>query len=119
MKDNSYDAKLKRFLIPVLRRKSLWWTARQEAKREARVDRGFYKCKNCQQLFGPKEIQMDHVRPVINVKTSWTNWDDYIHSLLCDKENFAALCISCHSVKTQIETAQRQINKKKAKKKKK
>lgn len=119
MKDNSYEARLKRFLIPILRRKSLYWPGRQDAKRDARVERGFYKCQSCKQLFGHKDIEMDHKIPVINVKTSFTNWDDYIHSLYCDKSNFTALCKNCHSSKTAIENMQRELNKKKAKKKKK
>lgn len=119
MADQSYDAKLKRFLIPLLRRKSLHWTGRQDAKRAARIERGFYRCQACLQIFGPKEIEMDHTRPVINVKTSWTNWDDYIHSLYCDQSNFAVLCKVCHLSKTQTENSLRSINKKKEKKKKK
>ena len=118
-KDNSYDAQLKRFLIPILRRKSLYWPARQEAKRDARVERGLYCCEKCKKLFGTSEIEMDHKVPVINIKTSFTNWDNYIRSLYCDKSNFSALCKGCHEVKSQIEQAQRVINKKKVKKNKK
>ena len=119
MKDNSYDAKLKRFLIPILRRKSLYWPGRQEAKSDARVERGLYRCFHCKNLFGPKEIEMDHKKPVINVRTSFTTWDDYVHSLYCDKSNFTALCRNCHASKTALESEIRSINKKKVKKKKK
>lgn len=101
----------------MLRRKSLYWPARNEAKRDAKVSRGFYKCASCNELFGPKEIQMDHRIPVINVKTSFTTWDDYVKSLYCEKSNFTALCINCHASKTAIENEMRSINKKKKTKK--
>jgi 5-methylcytosine-specific restriction endonuclease McrA len=117
--ESAYDKQLRRFVIPLLRRKSLHWPGRQEAKRDARRERGLYECFNCKQLFGPKEVEMDHKKPVINVKTSFTNFDDYIKSLYCDKSNFTCLCKSCHSIKTQIENERRSINKNKKKVKKK
>jgi hypothetical protein len=117
--ESPYEKQLRKFLIPILRRKSLYWPGRQEAKRLSRVERGFYKCHACKKLFGPKEIELDHIRPVINVKTSWTNWDDFIRSLYCDSSNFQVLCKADHLHKTQIEDALRSINKKKSRKKKK
>jgi hypothetical protein len=117
--ESDYEKQLKRFLIPILRRKSLHWPARQEAKRLARVERGFYRCEVCQNIFGPKDVEMDHRKPIVNVKTSFTTWDNYIHSLYCDVSNFSCLCKSCHSSKSLIEQEQRQINKKKSRKKKK
>ena len=112
MSESDYDKKLKRFLLPILRRKSLWWTARNEAKAAARIEHGLYRCGSCKGSFSRSQIEMDHIKPVVNVKTGWTNWDDFIKSLYCDKDNFAALCKNCHSVKSQIENAQRVINKK-------
>jgi 5-methylcytosine-specific restriction endonuclease McrA len=118
MNDTLYDKKLKKFLIPILRRKSLYWTGRTEAKNAARVERGLYKCRSCSNLFGPKEIELDHKEPVINVKTSWVSWDHYLQSLFCDASNFSVLCKNCHSSKTAIEAELRAMNKKKIKRKK-
>ncbi len=114
--NDAYDKQLKRFLIPLLRRKSLHWPARNECKRQARRDRGFYECKSCKKLFGHKEVEIDHIIPVINIKTSFTNWDDYIKSLYCDISNLSCLCKNCHASKSAIETVMRDKNKKKARK---
>lgn len=110
--ESARDKQLKKFLIPILRRKSLYWPARNEAIKLSRRERGFYECASCKNLFGRKEINADHVRPVINVKTSWVSWDHFIDSLLCDVSNFQILCISCHSIKSALETEIRKINKK-------
>jgi len=116
MNDSDYERILKKFLIPLLRRRSLWWPPRNRAKSEARVGKGLYKCEICEQAFSFKEIQMDHKIPVIDVKTQFTNWDSYIRSLFCEKSNFAAVCKSCHYSKTLCENEQRAINKRKMKK---
>lgn len=118
MKDNSYEASLRRFLIPILRRKSLYWTARNDAIRASRRDRGFYECKSCKNLFSRKEIEADHIIPVVNLKEGWQGWDVYIHSLYCDVSNFQILCKLCHLSKTTIEQERRLMNKKKKGKKK-
>lgn len=111
-----YERKLKKFLIPILRRKSLYWTGRQEAIRAARKERGLYECNNCKKTFGIKEIHVDHISPVVNVKTSFTTWDSYITSLYCDSSNLQSLCVQCHSVKSSLESNMRKINNKKNKK---
>lgn len=104
---------IKRFLIPILRKKSLHWPARTEAYKLARRDRGLYECLSCQKLFSRKEVHADHKKPVINVKTGFTSWDSYIESLFCDVSNYSILCISCHSAKSDIENKQRKLNKQK------
>lgn len=119
MIESAYDKKLKKFLIPMLRRKSLWWTCRNEAMALARVSPGQYKCANCREINHRSKVNMDHKLPVINVKTSWVSWDSYIKSLLCDIDNWQCLCITCHSAKTQVEQELRQIHKKAKNKKKK
>lgn len=115
MIDDAYDKMLKKFLIPLLRKKSLYWPARNEALKLARVERGLYKCNNCEKLFGRTEVHADHIKSVINVKTGFTTWDNYIKSLFCDVSNYSILCIPCHNSKTLIEQNLRKINKKKKK----
>lgn len=114
-----YDKRLQGFLIPLLRRKSLHWPDRQEAKRKARVRPGYYKCASCGNVVHDSQTNMDHILPVINVKTSFTTWDSYIRSLLSDVNNWNCLCITCHGSKTAVENEMRSINKKKNKVKKK
>ena len=96
------------FLKGVLRRASFHWRARTEALVAARVERGKYLCSGCQDLFGPKEVALDHIVPVVDPKVGFTTWDDYIARLFCDTEGFQILCNSCHDAKTQVEDLMRE-----------
>jgi 5-methylcytosine-specific restriction endonuclease McrA len=90
-----------------LRRVSLQWPARTEAMRRARVDRGIYQCAMCKDQFRVKEIELDHVNPVVNIKTGKTTLDEYVERLFPDVEGFQVLCLSCHNVKTTLEDKMR------------
>ena len=99
---------LNTFVKGLLRRGTFHWKARTEAMTAARVERGKYKCASCQDLFGPKEVDLDHNEPVVDPKKGFTTWDDYIGRLFCPAEGFSVLCHSCHEAKTQIEDSMRQ-----------
>jgi len=96
------------FVRGLLRRGTFHWRARQEAMTAARVERGKYKCASCQDLFGPKEVDLDHNEPVIDPKTGFTNWDDYINRLFCQADGFSVLCKQCHENKTLVEDQMRE-----------
>lgn len=91
------------FVKGILRRGSFHWKARNAALVAARVSRGKYLCKTCGDLFGPKEVDLDHNLPVIDPKKGFTTWDDYINRLYCEESGFSVLCKSCHSAKTMQE----------------
>lgn len=107
------DKKIKKpnrntFVKGLLRRGSFHWKPRNEALKLARVERGKYLCAMCQDTFGPREVQIDHIEPVIDPRKGFTTWDDYIERLYCDTEMFQILCSSCHSAKTRIEDVLRE-----------
>jgi hypothetical protein len=58
-------------------------------------------------LFGPKEVALDHIEPVIDPKVGFTTWDSYIERLFCEADSFQVLCHADHDQKTQIEDAMR------------
>jgi len=99
---------VKAFVIASLRRASYRWPARNEALNRARVSRGIYKCEQCGKHFKKKEIQLDHIEPVVPV-TGYTNLDDYAHRLLCNADGYSVLCIADHEVKTLHENLARKI----------
>lgn len=103
------------FTLQILRRGSYKWPAKNIIKTEARIERGMYKCFSCSRCFGPKEIEVDHIIPVIPV-TGWDSFDKYIERLFCDSNNLQVLCKNCHSIKTSIESNLRSMNSKKNKK---
>lgn len=100
------EQSLRTWLTPKLRRLSYQWAPRNQAKALARIERGKYKCAKCNNIFGPKEIVVDHINPVVAVD-GFTNWEEYITSLFCDITNFQILCEECHSDKSQKENITR------------
>ena len=98
----------KAFVIATLRRASYRWPARNEALARARVSRGLYKCEMCGEIFKKKEIQLDHIEPVVPV-TGFTTFDDYVERLLCDASGYQVICEREHAVKTLHENLARKI----------
>ena len=107
-RDDSYDARLKRFLVSILRRATYRWPERNAALSAARIERGLYKCAMCQGSFKKDEVDIDHSLPVVNISNGFTNWDDYIKGMFPDADGFQILCKSCHDVKTDLENTMRQ-----------
>lgn len=94
---------LRHFLVNKLRRLSYQWPARREAIKNARIERGLYKCATCQGTFGPKDIQVDHIIPVVDEETGFIDWNTYIERLFCSVDGFQILCRTCHEAKTYLE----------------
>jgi hypothetical protein len=89
------------------------WPYFHMAMSRQRLERGLYQCESCKGSFGPKEINRDHVEPVIAV-TGWVNWEEYIKRLFVKSEGIQILCIACHENKTATENIMRVKNGQKA-----
>ena len=100
-------AHLKRFLISILRRATYRWPPRTEALKEGRKERNAYVCAMCKDTYKNNEIVLDHIKPVVDPKTGFTTWDDYIERMFPEKEGFQVLCSSCHDIKTELEDEMR------------
>lgn len=106
------DTKLKGFIIATLRRASYRWKGRTEALKEARLERNTYLCAHCGELFGRKDIQLDHIEPIVDPITGFTTFDNYIARLFIPKEGFQVLCKPDHKIKTDKEKELRKIYRK-------
>lgn len=95
------------FAKGALRRASLMWKPISECRRLARRERGLYECAMCHELFKAKEVQVDHIHPVIDIMKGWQSWDSYIDRLFCDIDGLACLCKTCHESKTASEVQMR------------
>lgn len=119
--------KLTGWLIYKLRRISLQWPARNIAKQQARVEGDFklkkdgtpgkrkhisYKCAECQELFPPSEVQMDHITPIVP-ESGFDSWDGVINRLFCEPEAYQCLCSGCHDEKSRTENKGRVKKRKK------
>lgn len=110
MEKKKKEINLKSWVIQRLRGQSYKWPERQKALIAARVDRGLYKCAHCEGVFGRKEVQVDHIKPVVPL-TGWDSFDGFITRLFCKAEEFQILCsIPCHSTKTTTEDTIRAKN---------
>lgn len=72
-----------------------------------------FKCEMCQQEFTQKEMEVDHIRPVIDPVEGFKSWDSFIDRLFCEANNLQAICKGCHKEKTKQEKAVRNENRQK------
>lgn len=112
------DEKLKPFIIATVRRASYRWHPRYMCKVNARVERGRYRCAKCKEVVGNKDIQIDHIEPVVDPLKGFVGWDEYITRLFCGEEGFQALCKPCHKIKCDEEREIRKATKRAGKVKK-
>ena len=68
-----------------------------------------YRCAKCKKDFGIRQINVDHVSPVVPLGTLSKNlsWDELVGNIFCDVENLQVLCEKCHKVKSAQENAER------------
>jgi 5-methylcytosine-specific restriction endonuclease McrA len=112
-----------------LRRIHMHCKYRSKAKQLCKVDKATYACQECnlylyegaseKNFLGLVEthvgefevirgkIEMDHKIPVVQPKSGFANFDDYIHSLWVDENGYTGLCSECHAKKTSEENKER------------
>ena len=109
------DNKLKSFIVNTLRKASQRWAPKNEALKRFRVPIGLfkngntrygYRCNICNEKFMRKDIQIDHINPVVSTE-GFTTFDDYIERMFCDADGFQTACFSCHDEKTNREKEDR------------
>jgi ribosomal protein L44E len=59
-----------------------------------------YKCAACKKHHVAKDVQVDHIHPVVDPTTGFVSWDVYIDRLFCESYNLQVLCSTCHKKKT-------------------
>lgn len=106
------EAKFRSFVVGNLRRVTNKWAPINEVKKEARISRGFYRCKGCGGTAPTtivvdgkrvKNIFVDHINPIVDPSVGWVSWDAFIEGLFSEKDNLQLLCKSCHDEKTEEE----------------
>lgn len=69
-----------------------------------------YTCGECKKAFPAKDVQVDHIKPIIDPKVGFVTWDILIQNLFCEKENLQVLCKTCHQIKTNAEKQSKKEN---------
>lgn len=119
------SGRLKSFITSCLRGGFRRYPPKYEVLKEAFVDKrlnektkrisSHYKCNSCGKAFPTKDVNVDHVNPIVPPDSGFTTWDDFIANLFCAKENLQVLCSSCHTAKTKMENLTRRMTKEKTK----
>lgn len=109
-------ARKKAFIVAVLRNGSRRWPPKYNvlnaAKTEKKVNKKtgriaqHYKCNICSGEFPAKEIQVDHIQPVVDPLVGFKDWNTFIRRLFCEEKNLQAVCKVCHKEKTKKEKTQ-------------
>ena len=106
------ESKFNNFIRNQLRGATRKWKPIQDAKKEAQVERGIYRCASCGENVpltikqGRKRITnvfVDHIKPIVDPEVGFTTFDDFIDRMFCNKENLQVLCGDCHDKKTSEE----------------
>ena len=66
-----------------------------------------YKCNHCGVAYPAKDVQVDHIDPVVDLSQGFVNWDVYIKRMYVDSSGLQVLCSACHTVKTAAERQSR------------
>lgn len=122
------EGRRRAFITNALRAATRKWPPKYETLNDAKTEKKInprtkrlgqhYLCAACQQDFPSKDVQVDHISPVVDPSRGFENWDVFIERLFCDRDNLQVLCTACHKLKTSEENLQsklkRQLKPKKA-----
>lgn len=90
----------------------MYWPARNQARKAAKVGPNKYICAMCSEINGVKETILDHIEPIVEPKTGFVDWNTYIARAFPQAEGFQVLCKNCANSKTAIENELRKQYKK-------
>ncbi len=68
-----------------------------------------YRCAQCKNDFGIREVQVDHIDPIVPIGTlsKDMDWNTIVDRVFCEEDNLQVLCLECHKVKSKEENKMR------------
>lgn len=107
------EARRKAFIISVLRSGSRRWPPKYQTLNAAKTEKKTNKstgrlaqhflCNICEEDFPASQVQVDHIKPVVDPKKGFTTWDTFIKRLFCEADNLQVVCKPCHKIKSKKE----------------
>lgn len=107
------EARFHSFIKSALRKASQRWPPKFEAlkaaydstKKNNKTGRlaKHYLCAECNNVFPAKDVQVDHIHPVVNPEKGFESWGEVIKRMFCEADGFQVLCKGCHLAKTKVE----------------
>lgn len=81
--------------------------AGRKKNRKTGRDAAHYRCAQCRDVFASRDVQVDHIEPVVDKVVGFKDWDTYIDRMFCDEDGLQVLCKKCHLKKTAEERKSR------------
>jgi hypothetical protein len=110
------QARYNSFIKSALRSASQRWPPRYSVLSKAKLGKRInpktgrlaehYLCAACKEAFPAKDVQVNHVTPVVPV-TGFDDWNGVISRLFCEEDGLEVLCIPCHKTITKSENEER------------
>lgn len=107
------EGRYRSFITSTLRSGARRWPPKYEtlnlAKTEKKVNTKtgriaqHYTCNGCGGEFTAKDVQVDHIEPVVDPNKGFISWDVFIERLFCERNNLQVLCKTCHLAKSNLE----------------
>ena len=114
------DARFHSFVSSTLRAGSRRWPPKysclnaSKTEKKVNVKTGrlaqHHQCAECKEEFVSKDVQVDHIKPVVDPKKGFISWDVYIDRMFCEQKNLQVLCKDCHKIKSKKERDARKQN---------
>ena len=111
------EARFRAFVISALRAYMKRFPPKWKALKEAAVGKKInkrsgrqaehYLCASCGGFFIARDVQVDHINPVVSPEEGFQDWWTYINRLYCEVDNLQVLCKECHKEKTAAERKER------------
>jgi len=99
--------------VSALRAGSRRWPPRFETLNESKTEKKVntltgriaqhFRCASCGGEFPAKQVNVDHILPVVDPVVGFVDWNTFVENLYCEKENLQVLCKTCHDLKTKKE----------------
>lgn len=113
------EGRRRAFITNALRAATRKWPPKYETLNDAKTEKKInpktkrlgqhYLCNACGSDFPSRDVQVDHIEPVVDPSTGFQSWDIFIDRLFCDRDNLQVLCTACHKLKTSEENLQSKL----------
>lgn len=107
------EARYNSFVTSTLRAGARRWPPKYETLKAAQTEKKINKksgrlaqhflCGCCGGEFTSKDVQVDHIKPVVDPTKGFKSWDSFVENLFCESNNLQVLCLDCHRQKTYQE----------------
>ena len=110
---NWTEGRFNSFITSTLRAGARRWQPKYDTLNQSKTEKKInvktgrmaqhFRCEICAGEFTQKDMEVDHIQPVVDPKKGFVSWDVFINRLFCEAENLQAICKPCHLKKTNLE----------------